>query len=54
MKVKIYSNYGCLAHDYKVIYSMAPIEGADLSEPVWVEVPGEYKLNSLAVRKERR
>lgn len=39
MIVKIYANYGVLAHEKETVYTTAPHEHATLSEPVTVTIP---------------
>lgn len=39
MIVKIYANYGVLAHEKETVYTIAPHENATVSEPVTVTIP---------------
>jgi hypothetical protein len=39
MIVKIYANYGVLAHEKETVYTTAPHEYATVSEPVTVTIP---------------
>lgn len=40
MVVKMYENYGVLAHEYTPVYAYVPGEASDL---VSVDIPDEYK-----------
>lgn len=39
MIVKIYANYGVLAHEKETVYTTVPHEHATLSEPVLIDLP---------------
>ena len=39
MIVKIYANYGVLAHEKETVYTIAPHEHATLSEPILIDLP---------------
>lgn len=39
MIVKVYANYGVLAHEKETVYTTAPHEYATLSEPILIDLP---------------
>lgn len=41
MQIVIYANYGVLAHEKQVLYSMAPY--AEINEKMIVEIPAELR-----------
>lgn len=46
MRITIWANYGTLAHEKEVVYSIAPSE---ISEAIHVEIPDAYETVSGAI-----